>query len=81
MHIRVAYNGMKAAHPKFTKLQIKIQRLGYDVMKLCDKSAVTVPKFKRTSGMILTDLQTAYKYTFSMDMKAWVFVHMLTPPP
>ena len=61
--------------------KIKIQRLGYDVMKLCDKSAVTVPKFKRTSSTILTNLQTAYEYIFSMDMKAWVFVHMLTPPP
>lgn len=63
--IRVAYNGVTAAGPKFTDLQIEIQDLGYDVTKLCDKSAVTVSKFKRTCGSILTTLQSTYEYLLS----------------
>ena len=60
--IRVAYNGVTAAGPKFTKLQIEAQELGYDVTKLCDKSAITVSKFKRACTTILSDLQTTYVY-------------------
>lgn len=39
--IRVAYNGV-AGH---TEIQIKVQRVGYKITKLADKSAVTVHKF------------------------------------
>ena len=60
--IRVAYNGVTAAGPKFTELQIEVQGLGYDVTKLCDKSAITVSKFKRACSTILTDLQATYEY-------------------
>ena len=60
--IRVAYNGVTAAGPKFTELQIEVQDLGYDVTKLCDKSAITVSKFKRACTTILSDLQTTYEY-------------------
>lgn len=60
--IRVAYNGVTAAGPKFTNLQIEVQDLGYDVTKLCDKSAITVSKFKRACGTILTTLQSTYAY-------------------
>lgn len=60
--IRIAYNGVGAAGPKFTDNQIEIQRLGYDVTKLCDKSALTVAKFKKASSSILTDLQSMYEY-------------------
>ena len=60
--IRIAYNGVGAAGPKFTDNQIEIQRLGYDVTKLCDKSALTVAKFKKASRSILTDLQSTYEY-------------------
>ena len=60
--IRVAYNGVTAAGPKFTELQIEIQDLGYDVTKLCDKSAITVSNFKRACTTILSDLQTTYEY-------------------
>ncbi len=59
---RVAYNGIGAAGPRFTELQIQIQRLGYDVTKLCDKSTLTVSKFKKASSIIPTDLQSTYKY-------------------
>ena len=62
MCIRVAYNGVTAAGPKFTELQIEIQDLGYDVTKLCDKSAITVSKFKRACETILGNLQTALEY-------------------
>ena len=36
--IRVAYNGVTAAGPKFTDLRIEVQDLGYDVTKLCHYS-------------------------------------------
>ena len=58
----LAYNGVGAAGPKFTKEQIEIQRLGYDITKLCDKSALTVAKFKKASSCILTDLQSTYDF-------------------
>lgn len=60
--IRIAYNGVGAAGPKFTEIQIEIQDLGYDVTKLCDQSALTVSKFKKASATILTDLQATYEY-------------------
>lgn len=60
--VRIAYNGVGAAGPKFTDKQIAIQRLGYDITKLCDKSAVTVATFKRASVTILEDLQGTYGY-------------------
>ena len=56
--VRLAYNGT-AGH---TELQIKIREIGYDVTKLCDKSAVTVSKFKQASGSILDDLQGTYQF-------------------
>ena len=62
--IQLAYHGMVAAgpDPECVKLQIEVQRLGYDVTRLCDKSAVTVSKFKSASTTILTDLQATYGY-------------------
>lgn len=60
--IRIAYNGVGAAGPKFTEQKIEIQRLGYDVTRLCDKSALTVAKFKKASSTVLTDLQATYEY-------------------
>ena len=60
--IRVAYNGVGAAGHRYAKDQIQIQRLGYDITKLCDKSALTVTKFKRASSSILGDLQSTYEY-------------------
>lgn len=60
--IRIAYNGVGAAGPKFTEQQIEIQRLGFDVARLCDKSALTVSKFKSASSSILIDLQATYEY-------------------
>ena len=56
--VRLAYNGT-AGH---TELQIQIREIGYDVTKLCDKSAVTVSKFKQASGSILDDLQGTYQF-------------------
>lgn len=56
--VRVAYNGVAG----YTDLQIRIREIGYDVTKLCDKSAVTVAKFKQASGSILEDLQGTYQF-------------------
>ena len=60
--IQIAYNGVGAAGYEHTKEQIEIQQLGYDITKLCDKSALTVAKFKKASSSILTDLQCTYGY-------------------
>ena len=60
--IRIAYNGVGAAGPKYTENQIEIQQLGYDITKLCDKSAITVAKFKKASSSVITDLQITYEY-------------------
>ena len=60
--IRIAYNGIGAAGPKFTELQIEVQGLGYDVTKLCDQSALTVSKFKKACSTVLADLEATYGY-------------------
>ena len=60
--IGIAYNGVGAAGYQHTKEQIEIQQLGYDITKLCDKSALTVEKFKKASSSILIDLQCTYGY-------------------
>ena len=60
--IRIAYNAVGTAGYQLTKEQIEIQRLGYDITKLCDKSALTVAKFKKASSSILNDLQCTYEY-------------------
>ena len=60
--IRIAYNAVGAVGHQLTNEQIEIQRLGYDITKLCDKSAQIVAKFKRSSSSILTDQQCTYGY-------------------
>lgn len=56
--IRVAYNGVAGS----TKLQIKVQRVGYKITKLADKSAVTVQNFKSASNSVLQELQGTYEF-------------------
>lgn len=56
--IRVAYNGV-AGH---TELQISVQRVGYKITKLSDKSAVTVHSFKTTSREVLQELKGTYEF-------------------
>ena len=57
-YFRLAYNGA-AGH---TELQILIREIGNDVTRVCDKSAVTVSKFKQASGHILDDLRGTYQF-------------------
>ena len=56
--VRIAYNGVSG----YTELQITVRELGVNITKLCDKSAVTVAKFKQASGSILDDLQGTYQF-------------------
>ena len=56
--IRIAYNGVAG----YTDLEIKIRRIGVNVSKLSDSSAVTVGIFKRTTTQILVDLQSTYQF-------------------
>ena len=60
--IRVAYNGLGALGHLHTEEQIEIQRLGYGITKICDKSALTVSKFKNATDNILTELQCTYGF-------------------
>lgn len=60
--IRIAYNGVGAAGPRFQDLQIEIQRLGYDITKLCDKSAATIASFQSTARTVLVELKATYQY-------------------
>ncbi|XP_068762191.1 caldesmon-like [Montipora capricornis] len=56
--IRVAYNGVAG----YTDIQIKVQRVGYNITKLADKSAVTVHNFKNASQSILEELKGTYEF-------------------
>ena len=60
--IRIACNGVTAAGPQYTELQIEIHQLGYDLTKLCDTTALTVAKFKKSSATVLSYLQATYMY-------------------
>ncbi len=60
--IRIAYNAVGAAGHKFTKQQIQIQKLGYDITKLCSKSGLTISEFQQASTTILNRLQSTYEY-------------------
>lgn len=56
--VRIAYHGVAG----FVDLQIKVQRIGYEVTKLCDKSAITVGKFKKASATIVSALESTYQF-------------------
>ena len=56
--IRVAYNGVAG----YTDIQIKVQKVGYKITKLADKSAVTVQNFKSASQSILEELKGTYEF-------------------
>ncbi|KAL9989190.1 hypothetical protein ACROYT_G003713 [Oculina patagonica] len=56
--IRVAYNGVAGN----TEIQIKVQKVGYKITNLADKSAVTVHNFKRASQNVLQELQGTYQF-------------------
>ena len=74
--IRIAYNAAGAAGYMFTETKIKIQRLGQDIAKLCNQSALTVNSFLRASSTILSDLQATYGYL--LDGKEKIAVEMLS---
>ena len=56
--IRVAYSAVA----ENTEIQIKVQRVGYKITKLADKSAVTVHSFKRVSQNALQQLQGTFQF-------------------
>ena len=60
--IRIAYNGVGAAGYEHNNEQMEIQKIGYDIAHLCNKSAVTIAKFKKASGNIITHLRCTYGY-------------------
>ena len=74
--IRIAYYGVGAAGYNYVETKIEIQRLGYDITRLCDESALAVNRFQRASGTILNDLQATYGYL--VDGVEGVAIEMLS---
>ena len=60
--IKIAYNGVNAAGHRFTDLQIKIQKLGYDITELCNESSVTIDSFRVTASTVSSRLQSVYDF-------------------
>ena len=62
--INLATHGMAAAGPdsEYVELELEVQRLGYDVTRLCAKSADTVTRFRSETTTILIDLEPTYEY-------------------
>lgn len=63
--VRLAYNGVTAAGPDHADLQVKVRQIGDEVTNLCDKSAVTVSKFKAACSSVLSDMQSSYEFLTS----------------
>ena len=60
--IKIAYNGVNAAGPRFTDIQIKVQSLGYDITELCNNSSVTIDSFQGTAETVSSRLQSVYQF-------------------
>lgn len=60
--VKVAYYGATAAGPEFSGLQVKIQKIGFQVADLCDASAIVMAKFRDSSASVLDDIQATYEY-------------------
>ena len=60
--IKIAYNGANAAGHRFTDLQIDIQRLGYDIAKLCNEFSATIDRFQVTASTMSSRLQSVYQF-------------------
>ena len=60
--IKIAYNGVNAAGPRFTDLQIDIQKLGYDITRLCNESSVTIDRFQVTASTVSSRLESVYQF-------------------
>lgn len=60
--IQIAQNGVNAAGPQFVDLQLQVQRIGYDITSLCDKSAVTIESFRDTAQTVTTRLVSIYRF-------------------
>ena len=73
--MRVAYNGVAGN----TEVQIKVQRIGYKITKLADKSAITVHQFKGASQSVLEELKSIYQYLLDgLEEMALETLSMLT---
>ena len=73
--IRVAYNGVAGN----TEVQIKVQRVGYKIAMLADKSSITVHQFKSASQSVLQELKGTYQYLLDgLEEMALETLSMLT---
>ena len=60
--VHVATNAIVGAGPKYVDLQLEVQQIGYDIAKLCDKSAVAVSSFHDTADTIIDTLESVYAF-------------------
>ena len=60
--IKIAYNGVNAAGPRFTDLQIEVQKLGFDIAKLYDDSSVTIDHFQETASTVSLRLESVHQF-------------------
>ena len=60
--VHVATNAIVGAGPKYVDLQLEVQQIGYDIAKLCDKSAVAVSSFHDTADTIIATLESVYAF-------------------
>ena len=74
--MRIACNGIGAAGHKYTKLQIEIQRLGYNITDLVFKTSWTLNSFKARSKDVLRKIKAAY--LFLLDGHEEIAVQMLS---
>lgn len=60
--IKIVYNGVNAAGPRFTDLQIEVQKLGYDITELYNHSYVTIDRFQATASTVSSRLESMYQF-------------------
>ena len=58
MLLRLAFNGVVG----YIDLQIKVRKIFYNVVRLCDESVHTINEFQRASDTALESLQATYEY-------------------
>lgn len=62
--MRIAYNGIRAAGPHYTDLQIEIQHIGYNISSLCDETVLALGQFKRAASKVQDKRRAAYLFLY-----------------
>ena len=60
--MKVAYDAANMAGPKLVDIKIEIQRLGFDITRLCNESSVTIDRFRSAAVTISSELVSVYQF-------------------